>query len=81
MNSPVLGGFREAEAYTGLSRRSLSRRLSEIEHLRIGARILFTKAGLDAFLACYRVTPRQARRIANVEKVIRAVARQRGARR
>jgi hypothetical protein len=78
MTGPVLGGFREAEQYTGLSRRNLSRRLPEIEHVRIGARVLFTKDGLDAFLTRHRVTPRSPRKVVDVNAVVRGLRRGRG---
>ena len=71
---PVVGGFREAEQYTGLSRRNLSRRLPEIEHIRIGSRVLFTKAGLDSFLGRYRIAPRPARKAANLDRIIGGLA-------
>jgi hypothetical protein len=78
VSSPVLGGFREAEVYTGLSRRNLSRRLPEIEHFRIGTRVLFTRQGLDAFLSRYRITPRVVRKAANVDRVVAGLKRGKG---
>jgi hypothetical protein len=76
VTGPFIGGFREASAYLGgISRRTLGRHLPEIEHVRIGSRVLFTRAALDAFAARYRVPARPARRAANVERIVRAVGR------
>lgn len=78
MTGPVLGGFREAEQYTGLSRRTLGRLLPSIAHIRIGSRVLFTAASLDDFLSRHRVTPRPPRNTADVDAVVRGLRRGRG---
>jgi len=80
MTGPVLGGFREAAKYTGLSRRTLARLLPEIGHLRVGSRVLFTKSALDAFLARHMVRPRPERKIANARAVVDSVRRRRAGR-
>lgn len=75
MTGPIEGGLRFAEGYTKLSRRTLGRLLPEIEHIRVGGRILFTKQGLDAFLARHTVKPKPARKTADVEKIVRNIRR------
>jgi hypothetical protein len=77
MNTPILGGFREAVLYTRLSRRTLGRLLPEIEHIRVGARVLFTKNGLDDFLGRHRAPARPARKTASVEGIVRGLRKER----
>ena len=74
-SGPVLGGFREAEQYTGLSRRNISRRLGEIEHVRIGARVLFTRAALDSFLDRYRVCPKLPKPTPDLGRIVAGLRR------
>jgi len=76
VTSPIIiGGFREAEKYTWLSRRTLGRLLPEIDHVRIGSRVLFTRSGLDDFLSRHRVHARPRRKVADAADVVVAVQR------
>ncbi len=60
MTGPFLGGYKEVTRYTGelgggLSRRTISRHLAEIDHVQVGGRVLFTRAAIDSWLARHRV--------------------------
>lgn len=76
MTGPFLGGFKEATAYLGgISRRTLGRHLPEIEHARIGSRVLFTASALDAFAARHIVPARPVRKTADVAAVVQRLRR------
>jgi hypothetical protein len=71
VTGPVLGGFREAEEYTGLSRRTLGRLLPSIAHIRIGSRVLFEAAR-------HRVPARPPRKTADLGRIVEGLRRGRG---
>jgi hypothetical protein len=75
LDSPIIGGYREAEQYTGLSRRTLGRLLPSIAHIRINSRTLFTRAGLDSFLSRHTVKPKEPRKVADVDRIVARLRR------
>jgi len=76
-SGPFLG-LEAASRYVGISRRGLSRRLDEISHIRVGARVLFARQDLDAFLMRHRIPARSPRKVANIDRIVSGLRRGRG---
>ena len=75
MTSGPFLGLEAAARYCGISRRSLSRHLSELEIYRIGSRVLLLPASLDRWMSLHRVAPKPMRKPADVGRIVAGLRR------
>ena len=64
---------KEAVKYLALSERTISKRLPEIPHFRVGSKVLFLKSELDQWMEHYRESTRELDLDRIVEDALRTV--------
>lgn len=63
-------GLDEAARYCSISRRTLSRRIREIRHYRLGNRILIRAEDLDKWLSKHLIIPPPSRKVVDIDRIV-----------